>query len=434
LRSRPDDEEERLRDRLKRRQEGRRQQQDRNPDIRRYDPHPRQHHRDSFNYEPHYPRGGGRELRSRSRSRSSNDSRSSRSFSSYSSRSSRSSSVSSSDSSTSAAAAAAAPLTKDQRTVFVSQLVMRANERDIKKYFQAHSLKINDIIMLRDKRTGRHKGCAYVELRDLSDVPKAVLLSNVAPDFQKFPLLIKASEAEKNYVAAAPAPLLLTTPTPSGAPKAQKVYLGNLDPRVTQDQLYTLFSTFGPLESVQLQVDTATGVSRGFCFLGFHDARDANLAIQTMAGQLLAGRPMKTGWATAAAGVVTSTEFPTNASLKIQDATKALAVLTGAGLSAAPNPSAIGNVETPTCTILVHNMFDKDQETEPGWEEDVRLDFEEECAKFGTIVKVVVMSKEPGGKIYTEFSNAEEAKKCASNLAGRWFDKRQLRVEFVENI
>ena len=387
-------------------------------------------------------RGNGGDSRSSRSSRSRSRSQSSRS-SSYSSRSSRSRSLSTSGDDSEAAAA---PLTKDQRTVFVSQLVMRATERDLKKYFKAKSLKINDIIMLRDRRTGRHKGCAYVELRDLDDVPKAVLLSHTAPDFQKFPLLIKASEAEKNYVAVA-TPLvtaILAPPTIVNgiAQKTQKVYLGNLDPRVNQEQLYTLFSNFGVLESVQLQVDTITGQSRGFCFLGYKDARDANLAIQTMAGQLLAGRPIKTGWATAGAGVISSTEFPLNATSKIKEAHKTLAELTGAGLMAESavdsavetvvDAKIIGNVETPTCIILVHNMFDKDEETDEGWDEDIRLDFEEECAKFGKIVNVLVMSKEPGGKIYTTFSNASEAKVCASNLAGRWFDKRQLRVEFVE--
>jgi len=76
-------------------------------------------------------------------------------------------------------------------------------------------------------------------------------------------------------------------------------------------------------------------------------------------------------------------------------------------------------------------MFDKDQETEPGWENEIREEFEEECTKFGKILTVTVMSKEPGGKIYAAFDSVEGAQKCASSLAGRWFDKRQLRVEFV---
>ena len=43
------------------------------------------------------------------------------------------------------------------------------------------------------------------------------------------------------------------------------------------------------------------------------------------------------------------------------------------------------------------------------------------------------MSKEVGGKIYASFETVEGAKACAENLAGRWFDKRQLKVEFVSD-
>ena len=90
---------------------------------------------------------------------------------------------------------------KDQRTVFVQQLVQRTTERELKKYFRKQELKVNEVILLRDKRTGRHKGCAYVEMRRMEDVPKAVALSNQVPSFQRFPILVKASEAEKNYLS-----------------------------------------------------------------------------------------------------------------------------------------------------------------------------------------------------------------------------------------
>lgn len=105
---------------------------------------------------------------------------------------------------------------------------------------------------------------------------------------------------------------------------------------------------------------------------------------------------------------------------------------------AAPSPAVDAKVivrsENPSPHILVHNMFDKDEETEQDWEDDIKLDFEEECAQYGTISRVLVMSKDTGGKIYASFGTAESATKCAKNLAGRWFDKRQLRVEFVDSL
>ena len=114
------------------------------------------------------------------------------------------------------------------------------------------------------------------------------------------------------------------------------------------------------------------------------------------------------------------------------EAEGAVPTLAPAPASIVPDPKLICGADSPTNTILVHNMFDKDEETEDDWEEDIRLDFEEESAKYGKLLCVVVMHKETGGKIYASFETIDGAKGCAQNLAGRWFDKRQLRVEYVD--
>lgn len=101
--------------------------------------------------------------------------------------------------------------------------------------------------------------------------------------------------------------------------------------------------------------------------------------------------------------------------------------------AALEDPKKVGNADSPSRSILIHNMFNKDEETDPGWEEDIKLDFQEESEKHGKITFVKVMSKEEGGKIYASFESLDGAKACAENLAGRWFDKRQLRVEYVSD-
>jgi len=210
--------------------------------------------------------------------------------------------------------------TKDQRTIFVSQLVMRADERDIGRYFRRKiGIKVRDVILLRDRRTGRHKGCAYVEVGRLEDVDRALGATGKTPDFQRFPILVKRTETDKNSLligtGAMGGSLSFTPPLSvttcggsfdrSGAGlqpaqltadgmriESQKVYVGSIDPCVTQDQLRALFSQFGTLDKVLLQMDTLTGMSRGFAFLSYRDPKDANLAIQTMSGQTIAGRSL----------------------------------------------------------------------------------------------------------------------------------------------
>jgi len=74
--------------------------------------------------------------------------------------------------------------------------------------------------------------------------------------------------------------------------EAQKVYLGNLDTTVSQELLYSIFSKFGHLEKVAIQMDPILGTPRGFAFLTYRDPKDANLAIQTMSNQIIRGRPL----------------------------------------------------------------------------------------------------------------------------------------------
>jgi len=85
----------------------------------------------------------------------------------------------------------------------------------------------------------------------------------------------------------------------------------------------------------------------------------------------------------------------------------------------------------PSPYLLVRNMYDKDAETDPNWHEDIREEFLDESAKFGKICKIKVEHLKPGGMVYVQFVTAEMASSCANALAGRWFDGRQLCVEFV---
>ena len=395
---------------------------------------------------------------------------------------------------------------------------MRTVEKDIRRYFRRKvGCHVNEVILLKDKRTGRHKGCAYVQLGTIEDVQKAVSVSGQPPDFQRFPILVKASEAEKNYIIPASSSTvtakMMGNATISGPMmnsdgkliEAQKVYVGSLDPSVSEEHLFALYSQFGQLEKVSMQMEPATRVTRGYAFLSFRDPKEANLAIQTMSNQVLAGRPMKTGWANQSSSVpgvdiVTSDEFPIDASARAQKAYTVLAQLMGtsvlttsnsvsvnstsstageaidAALGVLNNPEAptlpaalgageglaaplakmagvspssgsnantstvasqapplIGGAENPTNNILVHNMFDKNEETDLGWEEEIKQEFQEEAGKFGKLKEVVVMSKEEGGMIYASYETVQAAQTCASNFAGRWFDKRQLRVDFKQD-
>jgi len=71
----------------------------------------------------------------------------------------------------------------------------------------------------------------------------------------------------------------------------KKVYVGNLPFRTTEEDLASLFSQIGAVESVSIIVDRETGRSKGFGFVSMN-AEDADKAIEQFNGYELSGRPL----------------------------------------------------------------------------------------------------------------------------------------------
>ena len=83
----------------------------------------------------------------------------------------------------------------------------------------------------------------------------------------------------------------------------------------------------------------------------------------------------------------------------------------------------------PTQCLLLKNMFDPAEETEPEWNREIEEDVRDECSKYGRVefVHVDVASK---GFVYLKFDTVEAAVAAQRALHGRWFNKRQLHAEF----
>ena len=71
----------------------------------------------------------------------------------------------------------------------------------------------------------------------------------------------------------------------------KKVYVGNLSFNTTEDDLVSLFSQVGPVESVSIITDRDTGRSKGFGFVSM-GADDAEKAIAQFNGTEFGGRSL----------------------------------------------------------------------------------------------------------------------------------------------
>lgn len=70
------------------------------------------------------------------------------------------------------------------------------------------------------------------------------------------------------------------------------IYVGNLAPEITQDDLKAEFSAFGQVASAAVIKDKFTGQSRGFGFVEMPDKAQAEAAIAGMGGKELKGRKL----------------------------------------------------------------------------------------------------------------------------------------------
>ena len=93
-----------------------------------------------------------------------------------------------------------------------------------------------------------------MELQKLEDVPYAVQCNGRVPEFQRFPILVRPSESEKNLVNVLPggkeAP---GAPQPVKKKKGSyRVYVGGIGEGVTKEQIQAVFAFLGPVENVTI--------------------------------------------------------------------------------------------------------------------------------------------------------------------------------------
>ncbi len=71
------------------------------------------------------------------------------------------------------------------------------------------------------------------------------------------------------------------------------IYVGNLTPDTTEDEVRQAFESFGEIASVKIIRDGSTGESRGFGFVEFPSEEQAKAAVEGMNGKELKGNPLR---------------------------------------------------------------------------------------------------------------------------------------------
>lgn len=85
----------------------------------------------------------------------------------------------------------------------------------------------------------------------------------------------------------------------NGDPNTTNIYLGNLSPKITEQQLMELFGKYGPLASIKImwpRSEEEKSRGRNCGFVAYMSRLDAERALKCLNGRDVMGYEMKLGW------------------------------------------------------------------------------------------------------------------------------------------
>ncbi|XP_007015034.2 PREDICTED: polyadenylate-binding protein RBP47B' [Theobroma cacao] len=188
-----------------------------------------------------------------------------------------------------------------EHSIFVGDLAPDVTDYLLQETFRAHYPSVRGAKVVTDPNTGRSKGYGFVKFSDEIERNRAMTEMNgvycstramrISAATPKKPTGFQQQYAVAKAVYPAPA---YTTPVqvlpPDNDSTNTTIFIGNLDPNVTEEELKQLFSPLG--EIVYVKIPAAKGCG----FVQFATRTSAEEAIQRMQGQMIGQQLVRISW------------------------------------------------------------------------------------------------------------------------------------------
>lgn len=320
---------------------------------------------------------------------------------------------------------------RDQRTVFAAQIHPKNEEREIFDFFSDVG-KVVDIQLIRDTRTLKSKGLAYVEFEDRRSVPHALALSG--RNLNGYPVLVQMTQSDRAYN-----PSSLNT-QPSEKPKT--LHVRHIHKKLSEDDILPIFNAFGEVRTVEM----LPGQDTNEAFVEFRRGTDATTAMMQLNGLEVVGMQISVEQASedsrsraigANSGRTARFEDESGNGgvvMSLQDKQSLMNNLAKrAGLSVPDiQPKFQGSNKKITKCVLLTNMFDPATETDPDFDMEIREDVREEVSAHGRLMHIYVDKKSKDGRIYLKFEKEHVAALAFKALDGRWFAQNRIVCTYME--
>ena len=321
---------------------------------------------------------------------------------------------------------------RDDCTVLVQRLHIKADERDVYNFFAAAGVgKVRDVEVIRDPKTKKSKGVAYVEFYTPDSVLKSMTLSGQYINGQA--IMVQPSQAEKNRAAAA-ARMAKAAEQQFTLPKEgpNKIYVAGFAEEVDKvgaRELRQLFSPFGEIEHVEM--------GRGVGYIQYKRGRDAKEAVKKMNAIKIKGKKLKVGMADTRASIKEAQrigdheEDGTYIRSKGQKTQLMQKLARETDLEGLPK----GIVSpVPTNVVLLTNLWDHKElglTENPSLFSKIYDQVMDESRKHGRVEKLFVEKHSQTGNVWIKFEDLNSAQRAQATMHLRYFRGRKVKALFV---